>query len=132
MSMQDPIADMFSRIRNAQAVAKKQVSMPMSKIKMAIANVLKEEGYITDCEQQAGDNGLPSLVIALKYFEGRPVIASLDRQSRPGRRLYASKNELPQVQNGLGIAIISTSKGVMTDQQARRENQGGEVLCFVS
>ena len=131
MSMSDPSADMLTRIRNAQATNKKTVSMPSSKVKTGIASVLKDEGYITDYSVNDVD-GKPELTIELKYYEGRPVIESLQRASRPGLRLYKSKNELPQVQGGLGVAIISTSRGVMSDRQARAAGEGGEVLCTVS
>jgi small subunit ribosomal protein S8 len=129
--MTDPIADMLTRIRNGQAVNKAAVSMPSSNLKSAIAGVLKEEGYITDYSVNDVD-GKPELTIELKYYEGRPVIESLQRASRPGLRLYKGKNELPQVQGGLGVAIISTSRGVMSDRQARAAGEGGEVLCTVS
>ncbi len=129
MSMQDPIADMLTRIRNAQQVGKTSVSMPSSKLKKSIAQVLKDEGYIVDF--QAVESAKPELTIELKYFEGKPVIAELDRVSRPGLRAYSSKGELPSVRGGLGIAIVSTSKGVMTDRAARAAGVGGEVLCTV-
>jgi small subunit ribosomal protein S8 len=130
MSMQDPIADMLSRIRNAQARAKAAVKMPSSTRKVAIARVLKDEGYVTGFKV-AAEEGKPVLEIALKYFEGKPVIAEIDRVSRSGLRRYAGKDELPKVRSGLGIAIVSTSKGVMTDRAARAAGIGGEVLCTV-
>ncbi|EDR35016.1 ribosomal protein S8 [Coxiella burnetii Q321] len=129
--MQDPISDMLTRIRNAQAVRKKEVVMPRSKLKMSIANVLKEEGYIVDYREE-GDSTKPQLVITLKYHEGESVISEIRRVSSPALQVYKSKDELPKVKNGLGIAIISTSKGVMSDCQARRLGEGGEVLCYVS
>ena len=130
MSMQDPIADMLSRIRNAQARAKATVKMPSSTRKVAIARVLKDEGYIGGFKVAAED-GKPVLEIALKYFEGKPVIAEIDRVSRSGLRRYAGKDELPKVRGGLGIAIVSTSKGVMTDRAARAAGIGGDVRCTV-
>lgn len=131
MSMTDPISDMLARIKNAQAVRKKVVAMPASKVKAAIAKVLKEEGYIRDFE--VTQEGVKStLTIELKYFEGRGVIERLIRVSKPGRREYSGHDELPRVLNGLGIAIVSTSGGVMTDAQARAENRGGEVICLVA
>ncbi|WJW75034.1 30S ribosomal protein S8 [Thiohalobacter sp. IOR34] len=131
MSMSDPIADMLTRIRNGQAAEKTQVSMPASKQKQAVAKVLKDEGYIVDYSV-AEHGGKPELTIELKYYQGRPVISSIKRVSRPGLRIYKGKDELPKVQNGLGICIVSTSKGVMTDRQARAAGEGGEVLCTVS
>lgn len=131
MSIQDPVADMLTRIRNAQAVAKKEVLIPSSKLKIAIAKVLKDEGYINDFEVIDEAQRL-GLLIQLKYFQGMPVIAELKRVSRPGLRQYKKKAALPKIQNGLGVAIVSTSKGVMTDRQARSLGQGGEVLCYVS
>jgi len=131
MSMTDPIADMLTRIRNAQAVAKVQVAMPSSKMKVAIANVLKAEGYISDYSVQ--DQGNKSiLTVDLKYYEGKPVIESISRYSRPGLRAYRGKDDLPKVMGGYGIAIVSTSSGVMTDRAARAAGHGGEVICFVS
>lgn len=127
----DPIADMLTRIRNAQAVSKKDVTMPLSKIKVAIADVLKNEGYITDYER-VDSVSEPSLVITLKYFNEMPVIDRIERVSRPGLRVYKNKDELPVVNNGLGIAVISTSKGVMSDKDARRMGLGGEVLCYIT
>ncbi|KPN19795.1 30S ribosomal protein S8 [Luteimonas terrae] len=131
MSMTDPIADMFVRIRNAAAVGKQTVKMPSSKIKVAIANVLKDEGYIGDV-RVTENGGKAELEIVLKYYEGRPVIETLKRFSRSGLRQYRGKDALPKVLNGLGISIISTSKGIMTDAQARQQGVGGEVLCFVA
>ena len=131
MSMTDPIADMIVRIKNAAAVGKKTVKMPSSKTKLAIAGVLKSEGYIADAQVSEVD-GKPVLEVALKYFEGRPVIERLERVSRSGLRQYRGKDALPKVLNGLGIAIISTSKGIMTDRQARAAGVGGEVLCLVA
>ena len=129
--MTDPIADMLTRIRNGQAVSKTAVSMPSSGLKTAIAGVLKDEGYITGFSVDEAD-GKPVLTVELKYHEGRPVIEKLQRASRPGLRLYKGKNALPSVQGGLGVAIISTSRGVMSDRQARAAGEGGEVLCTVS
>jgi len=130
MSMSDPIADMLTRVRNAQAAFKAEVAMPSSKVKQAIAGVLKSEGYVADFTVR-GTDSRPELVIALKYYEGRPVIETLKRVSRPGLRIYKSKDGLPRVLGGLGIAIISTSRGVMTDRAARAAGEGGEVLCTV-
>lgn len=130
MSMSDPIADMLTRIRNGQSAAKTDVTMPASNIKQAIAKVLKDEGYIKDFSTT--DEVKPQLSVTLKYFDGKPVIESVKRVSRPGLRIYKSKDELPKVLNGLGIAIISTSKGVMTDREARAAGFGGEVICLVS
>ncbi|TVZ38251.1 small subunit ribosomal protein S8 [Alteromonadaceae bacterium 2753L.S.0a.02] len=129
MSMQDPISDMLTRIRNAQMVGKTSVTMPSSKLKKSVANVLKDEGYVG--EFSVSEGAIPELTIELRYFEGKPVIAELDRVSRPGLRAYAGKNELPSVRGGLGIAIVSTSKGVMTDRAARAAGVGGEILCTV-
>ena len=129
--MTDTIADLLTRIRNGQAANKVEVSMPSSKLKSAVANVLKDEGYITDFST-ADEDGKPVLTITLKYYEGRPVIEMIQRSSRPGLRLYKGKGDLPSIQNGLGVAIISTSKGVMSDRQARAAGEGGEVLCVVS
>jgi small subunit ribosomal protein S8 len=128
--MTDPIADMLTRIRNAQSANKADVTMPSSKAKVAIAAVMKEEGYITDFE--ASSDAKPQLTITLKYYQGSPVIDELKRVSRPGLRIYKNKDELPQVLNGLGVAIISTSAGVMTDKKARAEGRGGEVICTIS
>ena len=129
--MTDPIADMLTRIRNGQHAGKVSVSMPSSKLKQSIAQVLKEEGYIADF-QISDEDGKPVMNIDLKYYEGRPVIDSLRRVSRPGLRIYKANDELPKVQDGLGIAIVSTSKGVMSDRAARAAGEGGEVLCYVS
>ena len=131
MSMTDPIADMFVRIRNAAAVGKPTVSMPSSKIKVAIAGVLKDEGYIAD-SRVTQDGAKAQLEIVLKYFEGKPVIEKLQRVSRSGLRQYRGKDAIPKVLGGLGVAIISTSTGIMTDVQARQQGVGGEVLCFVA
>jgi len=129
--MSDPIADMLTRIRNAQVVQKTMVLMPSSKVKVAIANVLKDEGYIEDfvVTQVAGK---AELKIGLKYYAGRPVIERLERVSRPGLRIYKGKDEIPNVMNGLGVAIVSTPKGVMTDRKARATGVGGEVICYVA
>lgn len=131
MSMTDPIADMLTRIRNAQKAAKSQVNMPSSKLKIAVAEVLRSEGYITDFTVTEL-NGKPELSITLKYFEGKPVIEKIQRVSRPGLRVFKGSDELPTVLGGLGIAIISTSRGVMTDRAARAAGHGGEVLCTVA
>ncbi|MEX2525342.1 MAG: 30S ribosomal protein S8 [Gammaproteobacteria bacterium] len=131
MSLQDPIADMLTRIRNAQARSKKEVNIPSSNVKAAIAGILKEEGYITDFRLSEEGNKT-TLTVELKYFEGKPVIEMLRRASRPSLRRYSGKDDLPKVMNGLGTAIISTNKGVMTDRTARAQGVGGEVLCFVS
>lgn len=131
MSMSDPIADMLTRIRNAQGVQKASVAMPSSKVKVAIANVLKAEGYIEDFSVTE-DGGKAELKIGLKYYAGRPVIERLERVSRPGLRIYKGKDEIPQVMNGLGVAIVSTPKGVMTDRKARATGVGGEVICYVA
>ncbi len=128
--MTDPIADMLTRIRNAQAANKAEVTMPASKLKAAIAKVMKDEGFITDFS--VNDGAKPQMTVTLKYYEGRPVIEKLKRVSRPGLRIYKSKDELPRVLNGLGIAIISTSAGVMTDKSARAAGHGGEVICTIS
>lgn len=130
MSMQDPVADMFTRIRNAKLVSKKQVSMPSSKLKLAIAKVLKEEGYIENYNVE-GDEKMPSLVIFIKYHNSKPVIDTIKRISRPGLRIYKSCDSLPRVLGGLGISIVSTSKGVMSDRDARKQRLGGEILCEV-
>jgi small subunit ribosomal protein S8 len=131
MSMSDPIADMFTRIRNAQRVDKQTVAMPSSKLKVAIAAVLRDEGYI-DGFQVKGEAGKPELELRLKYYAGKPVIERLDRVSRPGLRIYKGRDSLPQVLNGLGVAIVTTSKGVMTDRHARQAGIGGEVLGYVA
>jgi small subunit ribosomal protein S8 len=128
--MQDPLSDMLTRIRNAQMAGKKAVEMPGSKLKAAVAQVLKDEGYILDFNA-SNDTGKPRLAIELKYYQGKPVIAEIDRTSRPGLRSYAGKDELPSVRGGLGVAIVSTSQGVMTDRAARAAGVGGEVLCTV-
>jgi small subunit ribosomal protein S8 len=132
MSMTDPIADMLVRIKNAAAVRKQTVKMPSSKIKVAIAKVLKDEGYILDSRVTEVGVGKSELEISLKYYEGKPVIERLERYSRSGLRQYRGKAALPKVLGGLGVAIISTSKGIMTDAQARQQGVGGEVLCFVA
>ena len=129
MSMQDPLADMLTRIRNAQMAEKSVVSMPSAKLKVAVANVLKNEGYIAGF--QVSSEIKPLLTIELKYFEGRPVIEELKRTSRPGLRQYKSVDQLPKVRGGLGVSIVSTNKGVMTDRAARAAGVGGEVLCTV-
>ena len=129
MSMQDPLADMLTRIRNAQMAEHASVEVPSSKVKAAVAKVLKEEGYITDFRVEGEVQ--QSLIIDLKYYEGKPVIENLKRISRPGLRNYAGKEELPKVNGGLGIAIVSTNKGVMTDRAARAAGVGGEILCTV-
>ena len=131
MSMSDPIADMLTRIRNAQASEKVSVVMPCSKLKIAIAGVLKDEGYIEDFKVSA-DTGKSLLEIGLKYYAGRPVIEKIERVSRPGLRIYRASRDIPAVMNGLGIAIVSTSRGVMTDRKARASGVGGEVLCIVA
>jgi small subunit ribosomal protein S8 len=139
MSMTDPIADMLTRIRNAQLVERATVEMPSSKVKVAIAKVLKDEGYIDDfaVRERAGADGKDGgakkeLAIALKYYAGRPVIERLERVSKPGLRVYKGRNDIPRVMNGLGVAIVSTSRGVMTDRKARADGLGGEVLCIVA
>ena len=131
MSMTDPIADMLTRIRNAQMVEQAVVAMPSSKVKLAIARVLQDEGYI-DAFKVSSDVVKPVLEIALKYYAGRPVIEKIERVSKPGLRIYKSKDDIPRVMNGLGIAIVSTSHGVMTDRKARASGVGGEVLCIVA
>ncbi len=131
MSMSDPIADMLTRIRNAQAVDKSAVKMPSSKLKIAIAQVLKDEGYI-DGYVVHNEGGKAELEIALKYYAGRPVIERIERVSRPGLRIYKGRDAIPQVMNGLGVAIVTTPKGVMTDRKARQTGVGGEVLCYVA
>ena len=131
MSMTDPIADMLTRIRNGLSANKAEVVMPQSKVKVSIAQVLKDEGYISDFT--TGDiDGKPALTVTLKYYQGKPVIEQIKRISRPGLRVYKGKDELPKVQGGLGIAIISTSAGVMTDRAARKAGHGGEVICTVA
>ncbi len=131
MSMSDPVADMLTRIRNAQSSEKPTVAMPNSKLKKAIAGVLKDEGYIEDFAVRNDDNK-PVLEIQLKYYAGRPVIERIERVSRPGLRIYRGSKDIPHVMNGLGIAIVSTSQGVMTDRKARAGGIGGEVLCIVA
>ena len=131
MSMSDPIADMLTRIRNGQSVDKTEVVMPSSKLKVAIAQVLKDEGYI-DGFSVVANNGKPELHVGLKYYAGRPVIERLERVSRPGLRVYKNHQTIPQVMNGLGVAIVSTPKGVMTDRKARAAGIGGEVICYVA
>ncbi|MDO5666740.1 MAG: 30S ribosomal protein S8 [Alcaligenaceae bacterium] len=131
MSMSDPIADMLTRIRNAQMVEKVSVSMPSSKLKVAIATVLRDEGYIDSFEVK-GEKAKAELEIALRYYAGRPVIERIERVSRPGLRVYKGSGDIPQVMNGLGVTIVSTSRGVMTDRKARSEGVGGEVLCYVA
>lgn len=131
MSMTDPIADMLTRIRNGQSATKVEVSMPLSKLKKSLAVVLKDEGYISDFSEQDID-GKPTLNVTLKYFQGRPVIEMIKRISRPGCRVYKASNDLPKVQSGLGVAIISTSAGLMTDRAARKAGHGGEVICTVA
>jgi small subunit ribosomal protein S8 len=130
MSMTDPIADMLTRIRNGQSAGKIEVSMPSSKLKANVARVLKEEGYIEDY-QVIGD-AKPVLMVRLRYYEGKPVIEEIRRASRPGLRMYKGKNALPRIRGGLGVAIVSTSRGVMTDKAARTLGEGGEVLCYVA
>jgi small subunit ribosomal protein S8 len=132
MSMTDPIADMFTRIRNAQAMAKPTVRMPSSRIKVAIVKVLKDEGYVRDFQVSKAENNKSVLEIALKYFEGRPAIDRLDRVSRSGLRVYRGKDNLPKVMGGLGVAIVSTPAGIMTDVQARAQGVGGEVIGTVA
>jgi small subunit ribosomal protein S8 len=131
MSMSDPIADMLTRIRNAQVVHKTSVVMPSSKVKLAIASVLKDEGYIEDFAV-AVEGGKSELSIGLKYYAGRPVIERIERVSRPGLRVYKGKDDIPNVMNGLGVAIVSTPQGVMTDRKARATGVGGEVICYVA
>ncbi|ANB18615.1 30S ribosomal protein S8 [Dokdonella koreensis] len=131
MSMTDPIADMFTRIRNAQATGKRTVAMPSSRVKQAIATLLKSEGYLTDVQVVPSD-GKPVLEIALKYYEGKPVIERIERVSRSGLRVYRGKSDLPKVLGGLGITIVSTSSGIMTDAEARKKGLGGEVIGLVA
>lgn len=130
MSMQDPIADMLTRIRNGQAANKVSVKMPSAKLKVAIAKLLKDEGFIT--EYAVVGEAKPELEITLKYFQGQPVVETIQRVSRPGLRIYKGKNELPKVMGGLGVAVVSTSKGLMTDRAARQAGMGGEVICYVA
>jgi small subunit ribosomal protein S8 len=132
MSMTDPIADMLTRIRNAQMTERAVVAMPASKVKVAIAHVLKDEGYIEGFKVSGEEVRKPQLEIALRYYAGRPVIEKIERVSKPGLRIYKSKDDIPRVMNGLGIAIVSTSHGVMTDRKARASGVGGEVLCIVA
>jgi small subunit ribosomal protein S8 len=129
--MSDPISDMLTRIRNAQLANKAMVIMPSSKVKVAIVKVLKDEGFVGDFAVRE-NAGKPTLEIGLKYYAGRPVIERIDRVSTPGLRIYRGANEIPRVMNGLGVAIVSTQKGVMTDRKARASNMGGEVLCIVA
>jgi len=131
MSMTDPIADMLTRVRNALAAGKLSVTMPSSKQKVAIANLLKDEGYINSVSVKDID-GKPVMEVTLKYYEGRPVIELIKRVSRPGLRVYKGKDELPSVMGGLGVAVVSTSKGLMTDRAARKAGHGGEILCYVA
>jgi small subunit ribosomal protein S8 len=131
MSMSDPIADLLTRIRNAQMVAKATVSVPSSKVKIAITQVLKDEGYIDGFEIKTEDNK-SQILITLKYYAGRPVIERIERVSRPGLRVYKGCDSIPQVMNGLGVAIVTTPQGVMTDRKARATGIGGEVLCYVA
>lgn len=130
MSMQDPIADMLTRIRNGQMAEKKSVVMPFSTKKLAIANVLVEEGFVTSVEK-GEEKGKDALIVELKYFNGQPVIDTIERVSRPGLRIYRGAGEIPQVNGGLGVAIVSTNKGVMTDRAARQQGVGGEIICNV-
>jgi small subunit ribosomal protein S8 len=129
--MSDPISDMLTRIRNAQMASKASVAMPSSKVKIAIAQVLRDEGYVEDFAVSPNE-GKPILEIGLKYYAGRPVIERIDRVSRPGLRIYRGADDIPLVMNGLGVAIVSTPRGVMTDRKARASHIGGEVLCFVA
>ncbi len=130
MSMQDPIADMLTRIRNGQMAEKKSVTMPFSTKKEAIANVLVEEGFITAVDKAEVD-GKPALAVELKYFNGQPVIDTIERVSRPGLRIYKGAGDIPKVNGGLGVSIVSTNKGVMSDRAARQQNVGGEIICNV-
>ena len=130
--MTDPIADMLTRIRNAHKIKAKSVIMPSSKIKVNIAKVLLKEGYVKGFDEEEIGNGKKDLNIDLKYYEGRPVIEKMNRVSRPGLRIYKTRTQLPKVMGGLGIAIISTSKGIMSDKEAREQGEGGEILCFVT
>lgn len=130
MSMQDPIADMFTRIRNGQQAAKVTIAMPSSKVRVAIAKLLQAEGYVEGFNVEEGVK--PTLEVTLKYFEGKKVIDTIERVSRPGLRIYKKKDELPKVMGGLGIAIVSTSKGVMTDRAARKAGMGGEIIGYVA
>ncbi|OBT16721.1 30S ribosomal protein S8 [Vibrio sp. UCD-FRSSP16_10] len=130
MSMQDPISDMLTRIRNGQSASKVAVKMPSSKLKVAIATLLKNEGYITDFAVESGAK--PELEVTLKYFQAKPVIEQIQRVSRPGLRVYKNKDSLPSVMGGLGIAVVSTSKGLMSDRAARKAGLGGEIICYVA
>lgn len=130
MSMSDPIADMLTRIRNAQQIHKAEVSMPASKMKVAVADVLLKEGYISAVDVQ-GEAATRELSLTLKYFQGEAVISKISRASRPGLRLFRGVDDIPRIMEGLGISIVSTSKGVMTDREARRQNVGGEIVCYV-
>lgn len=132
MSMSDPISDMLTRIRNAQMAEKTKVEVPSSKLKVEIVKVLKEEGYVEGFSVIKGDGGKATLEIGLKYYSGRPVIENIQRVSRPGLRIYKGSSDIPKVMNGLGIAIVSTSRGLMTDRKARANGIGGEVLCVVA
>lgn len=132
MSMSDPIADMLTRIRNAQMAEKRNVKMPFSNVKKAIAQVLIDEGYIDGMSVVGEDEKKPELELALKYYSGRPVIEKIERVSRPGLRIYKGAQDIPSVMNGLGVAIVSTPQGVMTDRRARKTGIGGEVLCIVA
>jgi len=132
MTMTDPIADMLTRIRNAHEIKAKSVIMPSSKIKVNIAKVLLKEGYVKGFDEEEIGNGKKDLHIDLKYYEGRPVIEKMNRVSRPGLRIYKTRTQLPKVMGGLGIAIVSTSKGIMSDKEAREQGEGGEILCFVT
>ena len=132
MTMTDPIADMLTRIRNAHKIKAKSVIMPSSKIKVNIAKVLLKEGYVKGFDEEEIGNGKKDLNIDLKYYEGRPVIEKMNRVSRPGLRIYKTRTQLPKVTGGLGIAIVSTSKGIMSDKEAREQGEGGEILCFVT
>ena len=131
MSMTDPIADFLTRIRNGQASGKPEIAAPASRIKLALAKVLKDEGYIEDFAVRSQD-GKSVIEIGLKYYAGRPVIERIERVSRPGLRIYKGRNDIPQVQNGLGVAIVTTPRGVMTDRKARASGVGGEVICYVA
>lgn len=131
MSMSDPVADMLTRIRNGQSAGKKSVSMPASKLKASIAQLMKDEGYIADFASVEAD-GKPALEVTLKYFQGAPVIEMIKRVSRPGLRIYKNRDELPTVRGGLGVAIVSTSKGIMTDRAARKQGVGGEVIAVIA
>jgi len=131
MSMSDPVADMLTRIRNGQSAGKQSVTMPASKLKASIAQLLKDEGYISDFSKSE-IGGKPAIEVTLKYFQGQPVIELIKRVSRPGLRIYKSRDELPKVRGGLGVAIVSTSKGVMTDREARKQGHGGEVIAIVA